>query len=445
MNTETLNQEPWHSTPAGQKRYQQEILALKNQVAETSLQVNDLENGNTIFVVTLSNLPGHIIYLQTTSQYPLEAPKMLAEKNGKLVKLGSKVITNWRPEDLLADIVADIGTNVFQRRFLVLGLAAAIVVIFTAVMGLVLLSSGLHQVEEGDLMATASDNATQLADGSNRLNTVIAQATAAVVNQPALANQPNATLTAAVDQLLELRARNEQSLATLTAVAIQNQTATAAIINKSNSQTQAAYLAYLTAQSQILETATALAALNTPTPNPLPPTQAIVVQPTPTPVRPTPTPVRHVNPTNTPRPKPLPTPTKVAPTPTVTAPATTLAVTPTPKPNQPTPTTAPVANPNPTQTPLLGQATSTPVPATLLPAQPTSTPVPATPPPAQPTPAPVTPQPQSTPTSQLMPPTSTPNQTTTSAPSPTPTPSANTPTPVQIKPPLLTTIPIVGG
>lgn len=374
--------QPWSATLTGQDRLQQEIAEL-NQVAVTGeITMGDLPEGQSVFIVPTADPPGYILYFKTGPDYPFEPPSLLAEKNGRQLSLSSRTITNWRPENRLSEVVVELTAHANQRRFLVLGGLFGLAVVFMIALALLLFLGGETRLEQSSAEATAGSINTQLARSNDRLNTAIAQATATVIADPKLGDAPNPTLTAAVNELVNVRNQNESALATVTAVARANLTATAEAVIKANNETQAAYLQnltatavaqqQLTAQAQQQLTAAAqqqltaaarqqltaaarqrlTAAAKTAAAQPRPTAAPVPVPPTPTPVKAAPP-----SPANTPAPPPTeapalppaqPQPTPVPPTAAPAQPQPTPVLqTATPVPEQPQPTPAPTPTPTP--------------------------------------------------------------------------------------------------
>ena len=375
--------QPWPANLAGQDRLQQEIAELNQVAGNGEVTLGDLPEGQTVLIVPTADPPGYLLYFKTGPDYPFEPPSLLAEKNGRQLSLSSRTITNWRPDNRLAEVVVELTNHANQRRFLVLGGLFGLAVVFMVALALLLFLGGETRLEQSSAEATAGSINTQLARSNDRLNTAIAQATATVIADPKLGAAPNPTLTAAVNDLVNVRNQNESALVTVTAVARANLTATAAAVIKANNETQAAYLQNLTAtavaqqqltvQAQQQLTAAAQAQLTAAARQQLTASarqrltaaaKTAAAQPRPTatsaPVPPTPTLAQAA--------PPAPTDTAVPPPPPTEAPApppaqpTPVPPTPTPVPAQPQPTQPPAQPPPVPPTPVPDQAQPTPAP-----------------------------------------------------------------------------------
>lgn len=259
MSVRNRAPQPWSADFAGQGRLQQEIAELNQVAGNGQVTMGDLPEGQSVFIVPTPEPPGYVLYFKTGQDYPFEPPALMAEKNGRQLSLSSRTITNWRPENHLAEVVVELTNHANQRRFLVLGGLFGLAVVFIIGLALLLFLGGETRLEQSSVDATAGAVNTQLARSNNQLNTAIAQATATVKADPKLGAVPNPTLTAAVQNLIDVRNQNESALATVTAVARANLTATAAAVVKANNETQAAYLANLTATAVAQDQLTAAA------------------------------------------------------------------------------------------------------------------------------------------------------------------------------------------
>ncbi|HEX2913509.1 MAG TPA: hypothetical protein VH186_22085 [Chloroflexia bacterium] len=429
---------PWYQLSENQERYIAELRSLKTRSRSKSVQVQELEDGSTVFVVVTPNPPGCTLYLTTRPDYPNSAPVLLAEKkDGTPLMAASPTIQAWKRSNTLAQVVDDVIGRVTSRRlilifsllgFLVLGVSALIIAL--------LIASADRLDSEARASTAVSGDMTALAfSRRNVAATITAGYQAAVAKgQPyTISAELQATLDAqaAEDARLNAQRRSLQAtatakadFATITALSGANESVKATITAQIGYRNQTATAeANLTATAQANLTATAGA----PTAQPQAPGNtrpAIRPLPTSTAIPAAGTTAAAINttiPVNTPEPLSTNTPSPAETTAPV--PATT---------NTPRPVSTNIPAPVATNTPVPA-ATSTPRPV------PTSTPTPRPVPTATPLPLPtntLAPAPTSTskpaPTSTATPmPTDTPAPAPTSTPAPTdtPVPPTSTPTP----------------
>lgn len=372
----------------GQDRIQQEIAELNRVKGPGEVTLGDLPDGYSVLIVPSPEPPGYLLYFKIGPDYPLEAPSLMAEKNGRQVALSSRTLTNWRPRNRLAEVVTELTGHANHMRALLLGGSFVLAAFFLIGLGVLMFLNGENRLEQSSSQGTAQAIATQLDKSNNRLNTAIAQATATVLADPKLGNAPNPTLTAAYYELVNIRNQNESALATVTAVARQNLTATADAVLTANAQTQAAYLqsltatadaqAKLTAAAQAQLTAAAAQRLTAAAAQQLTAaarqqltasaayrlTAAALTKAAPPPVQPKPT--QAPAPAQTPVPAPQPTQAPAQPQPTQPPPAQpTQAPAPTQPPAQPQPTPAPTPTPPPPPPPPPPNTTVPPIVGTV--------------------------------------------------------------------------------
>lgn len=352
--------QPWHTRPNLQSRYNYEKSQLERR---GTVEAKVTPEQNTVFTIVTSGPSPFKIYLITQPQYPNYPPSLMAERNNKPLQFSSSVISGWKPENKLADVVDEVtGIRNRKRAMVMLVLLGLFGLIAASAIILVLLAGTSQLASERTAVAfNATSDAYNTLGANNVADIKTAQAAGSYTIQAAQAAASH-NGTPGVLQTAYAQAT--------AAIAIRVSTATAGAIKLANSHATAT--AGLETQKAI-EQATKNAPTNTPVPTatPLPPTSTPVPTATPLLQQPSPTALPQRDTT-----KAVQTITTVAAKPVVTTTAATSPATDTTTITATVTTTAPVVSPSTTTAPTVAPTTATPVPPTATPVPPTATPIP---------------------------------------------------------------------
>ncbi|NWJ98656.1 MAG: hypothetical protein HXX20_23155 [Chloroflexi bacterium] len=120
MNYAAPNTPLWCDRPENKTRFWQELTNLEQLAGGKGVEVKRLAD-KAIFVLETSQPEVYKIHLTTEANYPQVAPTVLAERNGKAVRVKSATLNHWRPEAYLAEIAKEISAAPAGRNLVVIG------------------------------------------------------------------------------------------------------------------------------------------------------------------------------------------------------------------------------------------------------------------------------------------------------------------------------------
>ncbi|MEI6046254.1 MAG: hypothetical protein WCS37_18045, partial [Chloroflexota bacterium] len=110
----------WCDRAENKTRFWQEMAQLEQLTRGKAVEVKRLAD-KVIFVLETPSPENYQIYLTTYANYPQVAPTVLAERNGKAVRVKSATLNHWRAEARLAEIVKEISVVPARRNLALIG------------------------------------------------------------------------------------------------------------------------------------------------------------------------------------------------------------------------------------------------------------------------------------------------------------------------------------